>query len=187
VDVRLSSLSPGLAGCYFYNNPAIAVEAGNIYLLAECFELLPGGSRDESEWRTVVFRARLEGPPPDWTWEYVGSIANHADATELGAGHLVSPNVARAVDGSLLVLYAPKSGAAQGCVALELESIDPPVLRRDCDGGLVVRARQTANANASWHTGACTYDPGSSTGIIMTAVDASSGFSASLHATTLKP
>jgi hypothetical protein len=68
-----------------------------------------------------------------------------------------------------------------GCVALELVSIDPPALARDCSGRVVVRARIEGS-----FVGACTHDPRSATGIVATS-QAVGGGSWMLHASGARP
>ena len=68
-----------------------------------------------------------------------------------------------------------------GCVALELESIDPPVLARDCSGRVVERARIGGST-----VGACTHDPGSATGIVAT-TQAAGGGSWMINASGARP
>lgn len=57
-----------------------------------------------------------------------------------------------------------------GCVAIELASIDPPALKRDCTGNLAIRRRVTGTG-----VGACTHDRGSVTGIVATSQGPASG------------
>jgi hypothetical protein len=101
---------------------------------------------------------RPAGPPP------------HAGiATELGADTLRQPDVSRAADGTLVALLtpahidanSPTGTTGDGCVALELESIEPPRLARDCDGNLIVR-EQVSGLGVS----ACSHHAASATGIV---------------------
>jgi hypothetical protein len=189
-QVRASQLSLKLAACGFFNNPAIFFEAGRLYLVAECLEF-DGGQVSEARSRMVVLRTRPSGPPPTWGWEYVGVLADRALARELGGERLVSATISRAGDGTLLFMATPIAASAgipgQGCVAIELASIDPPAPRRNAAGGLIVRARQTAVADAGWHTGACSHDPRSATGIVSVAATTAKGLQAELLATGLRP
>jgi hypothetical protein len=188
--VRANQLSLTLATCGFFNNPAVFFEAGRLYLVAECLEF-DSGQVSEARSRMVVLRTRPTGAPPTWGWEYVGVLAERALARELGGERLVSATITRAGDGTLLFLATPMAGSAgipgQGCVAIELASIDPPAVRRNASGGVIVRARQTAAADAGWHTGACTHDPRSATGIVSVAATTAKGLQAELLATGLRP
>ena len=188
--VRANQLSLTLATCGFFNNPAIFAEGGRLYLVAECLEF-DSGQISEARSRMVVLRTRPSGAPPTWGWEYVGVLADRALARELGGERLVSATITRAADGTLLFMATPMAGSAgipgQGCVAIELASIDPPAVRRNAGGGVIVRARQTAAADAGWHTGACTHDPRSATGIVSVAATTSKGLQAELLATGLRP
>jgi hypothetical protein len=187
--VRVDALSPTLAGCAFFNNPAIFAEGERLHVVAECMEFdrnVVSAARS----RMVVLRTRPVGAPAGWSWEYVGVLADLALARELGGERLVSATISRAVDGTLLFMATPiaaSNGVGMGCVAVELASLDPPALRRNAAGALVVRARQTAAGDAGWHTGACTHDPRSATGIVSVAATTSNGLQAELLATGLKP
>ena len=118
-----------------------------------------------------AFATTPTGTPATWTWRHVGQLADHALATELGQDTILQPDLARAADGTLLFLVTPAhvdpnnqvGTTGVGCVAVELESIDPPVIRRDCAGRAVVRARADGEG-----IGACTYDAASSTGLTYT-------------------
>lgn len=187
--VRVNALSPTLAGCTFFNNPAIFAQGDRLYLVPECLEF-DGNVVSAARSRMVVLRTRPVGAPSTWVWEYVGVIADQALARELGGERVVSATISRTVNGTLLFMATPlggSSGVGTGCVAVELASLDPPSMRRNAAGQLVVRARQTAAGDAGWHTGACTHDPRSATGIVSVAATTSNGLQAELLATGLKP
>jgi hypothetical protein len=98
-------------------------------------------------------------------------LADHRLAVELADDTIQQPEVSRAADGTLIALFTPAHADAavqvgtvgDGCLALELSSIDPPVLARDCAGKVVVRAEVRGTG-----VGACTHDPASATGIAVT-------------------
>ena len=189
VDVRLNSLSPALARCFVFNNPALAYENGKLYLITECLVLAAMGANDAVNSFIVVFSTSARGPPPTWSWSYVGSLADHALATELGASMFVSPNVSRGSDGKLLLIATPAdvnpsvpSGSeGNGCVVLELDALDPPTVSRDCAGNAVVRARMTGPAGS----GSCTHHRNSTSGVIWTGQPTPSHYV--LHRSTLFP
>jgi hypothetical protein len=122
---------------------------------------------------------------------YVGVLADQALAREMGGERLTSATISRAADGALLFMSTPRTGPGgilgNGCVAIELASLDPPAVRRGAGGSLVVRARQTATADAGWHTGACTHDPPLGQRHRQRRRDHSNGLQAELLATGLKP
>ena len=188
--VRVNALSPTLAGCVFFNNPAIFAQGDRLYVVAECLEF-DGSAISDARSRMVVLRTRPVGAPSGWAWEYVGVLADRALALEMGGERLTSATISRAADAALLFMATPRTGTAgilgTGCVAIELASLDPPAVRRSASGSLVVRARQTATADAGWHTGACTHDARSATGILTVAATTSNGLQAELLATGLKP
>ena len=188
--VRVNALSPALAGCVFFNNPAIFAQGDRVYVVAECLEF-DGNAVSDARSRMVVLRTRPVGTPSGWTWEYVGVLADQALARELGGERLTSATISRAADGALLFMSTPRTGPGgilgTGCVAIELASLDPPAVRRSAGSSLVVRARQTATADAGWHTGACTHDPRSASGIVSVAATTTNGLQAELLTTGLKP
>ena len=191
VNVRLTALSPLLSGCAFWNNPAISWQGDHLYVITECIEL-DGAVVSASRTRMVVFATDAVGAPTSWQWSYAGVLADHAVAVELGGNRLESADISLGRDGSLLFTAALDGGntgdVGLGCQVLELASLNPPALRRSATGKLVVRAVQTAAADASWHTGACTYDPSSSSGLITVAASTSAAaLSAELRSTGLRP
>jgi hypothetical protein len=187
--VNLNALAPQLAGCGMWNNPVVAALVGRLYVVAECLEF-DGKEVNHERTRMIVLSTAAAGRPPDWRWDYVGVLADHALARELGGERLVSATIARGRDGALLFIATPQAGrelTGQGCVVLELDSLDPPRIRRDATGRPQLRAVQTASADRSWHTGACTYDPTSSTGLLTVAATTSRGLQAEIRATRLRP
>jgi hypothetical protein len=185
--VRLTALDPALRDCAMWNNPAIVAEIGRLYVVAECLAF-NGTAVDARRSRIVVFRTTPAGAPASWQWTYAGVLADHALAEAIGGDRTVSPNISRAADGTrLLVLTPHAAGSGQGCVVLALESLDPPRVRRDGDGRPIVRARQVARRVDGWHTGACTHDPASDTGLITVAATTSRGLQAELRSTGLRP
>lgn len=170
-DVRLDQLA-GLprAHCAMLNNPEVFTEQDQLYLIVECLAFV-GQTADYANTTTQVFATTPSGAPATWTWRHVGKLADDSLASELGQDTILQPDLARASDGTLLFILTPAhvdpnnhvGTTGVGCVAVELESIDPPVIRRDCAGRAVVRARADGEG-----IGACTYDAASSTGLTYT-------------------
>ena len=109
----------------------------------------------------VVLVTQPNGLPATWQWRYAGILSDESLAAELGGDILIQPDLAFAADGTPLALLtvATASGAfvgydKNGCRAIELASIDPPLPKRGCDGSLIVRASLTGAQTSS-----CTYDP----------------------------
>jgi len=186
--VDLSSLSPELSDCAMWNNPVVTHQGGRLVLVPECL-VFRGQTPVEERTRMVVFSTDAKGAPRSWTWRYDGIIADHALAVELGGDKLVSPEIQRARDGTLLFIASPqknKGAFGLGCVVMELESLAPPRLRRDAAGRVVIRARQTSPESASWRTGACTFSAASETGLVTVGAKAGRGLDTRLLATGLK-
>ncbi len=187
--VDLNALAPELADCAMWNNPAIAARGGRVYVIPECL-VFRGRNIDQQRSRMIVISAQQNGAPSQWRWRYDGVLADRALAQALGSERLVSAVIVRGRNGGLLFIATPQTGRGpfgQGCVALALESLDPPRLRRSSDGAPVIVARQTARGDRTWHTGACAYDASSETGIVTVAATTRRGLRAELHATGLRP
>jgi hypothetical protein len=178
VDARLDQVA-GLPvpHCAMLNNPTLFARDATLYLIVECLAFV-GQDADYANTSTQVFATTPAGAPSSWAWRHAGELADHAIATELGGDTILQPDVSLGADGELVALITPAHVDAaspvgttgDGCVALELESLDPPRLARDCDGGLVIRKRVTGLG-----VGACTHDRDAVTGIVATSQGATGG------------
>jgi hypothetical protein len=156
--------------CAMLNNPTLFAQGSTLYLIVECLAFV-GQAPDYVNTSTQVFATVPTGAPSTWTWRHAGELADHAIATELGNDTIRQPDVSLAADGTPVALItpahidanSPTGTTGDGCVAIRLESIDPPRRARDCRGELVVRERVTGTG-----IGACTHDRASATGIIAT-------------------
>lgn len=196
-NARLNELAGlPIEHCAMVNNPSLYSQGDTLYLAVECLAFV--GTTPDHEHSTIqLFATTPAGDPQSWTWRHVGMPADYGVAVELytrfgaeaGAQPMMmQPNLTLAADGTLLMLLAVTredlsqqvASHPEGCVALELTSLEPPVLARDCDGQAVVRA-------AVWGDtlGACTFDAISATGII--AHNQQQGVPRSLYATGLAP
>jgi hypothetical protein len=167
VTTILEDISPAgsISDCYFFNNPAITVVDGTLYLAAECWVPGSGDVQDATLARVVLYATTPTGPAPTWVWHYVGVLADHDMAVALGGVTLDEPDFSRAADGTLLLTLSPTvvggpTGSLNiGCLSLAMTSLDPPTYATACDGGFDVRAELV-------DAGACTYDARSATGLI---------------------
>jgi hypothetical protein len=177
-NVRLDQLA-GLPvqHCAILNNPTLFVQGTTLYLIVECLAFV-GPIPDYANTTTQVFATSPVGAPTSWTWRYAGKLGDAQLAADLGNDTIRQPDVSLAGDGTPIALItpahvdaaSPTGTVGDGCVALELDSIDPPVLARDCSGNPIVRARITGAG-----VGACTHDPASLSGIIATSQGAAGG------------
>jgi hypothetical protein len=186
--VRLDTLAGlPLTRCAMLNNPGLFAANGTLYLVVECLAFV-GTTADFENTTTQLFATTPAGPPPGWAWRHVGTLAGHALAVELGADTILQPELARAADGTPVFIVTPSDAdptvvvgtTGRGCVALELESLEPPRLRRACDGRAVVRASITGPGY-----GACTLDSTSVTGVVATSKVGDGNWV--IHATGLRP
>jgi hypothetical protein len=177
-NVRLDQLA-GLPvpHCAMLNNPTLFTRNQTLYLIVECLAFV-GTTPDYANTTMQVFATRPSGAPTSWTWRHAGKLADQALAAQLGNDTILQPDVSLATDGTPIALITPAhidtnfqvGTVGDGCVAIELASIDPPALARDCAGNPVIRRRVTGTG-----VGACTHDRNSATGIVATSQDASGG------------
>jgi hypothetical protein len=173
--------------CAMLNNPALFARQGSLYLIVECLAFV-GTTADHPNTTVQVFKTTPTGDPSSWTWSHAGKLSDDSLAQQLGVDALQQPEVAQAADGSLLFLVTPANidttvqvkTLGSGCVAIEMTSLDPPQLKRNCDGTALIRATVKGKGH-----GACTYDSASNTGII--AHVQWEGHPYTMHASGLKP
>jgi hypothetical protein len=149
--------------CAIVNNPSLFGLGSTLYLSIDCVAFT-NGIVDPTRATQQLFATTPSGPAAMWRWRYVGRLGDATLAQQLGFQTLTNPVVAIAVDGTLLLMDTVSNVSASGqgtSVALELASLEPFVLRRDCAGRPIVRA-------AAANLGACAYDAASLSGIIAT-------------------
>jgi len=154
--------------CAMLNNPALFVRGLTLYLLVECLAF-SGSTLDFANTTAQLFATTPSGPPVSWTWRHAGTLAGVSLAQELQDDTVQQYGLTVGAGGAVLVLVTPAHGdpASQtgvigdGCVALELASLEPPVLRRDCAGRAVVRARLPGPGVQS-----CAHDAASVSGLV---------------------
>lgn len=178
---------------FFWNEPSLYYEDGTLYLVMVSFHLKNRSdiSRDSVE----VFATRPEGAPSSWHWEYKGKLAGKNEASFLQATRLTQIDISRGMQGKLLLIASPDdwNEAAgdynhKGCVALEIASLEKPSLKKNVDGRLVLHARIWDSRANELGSAACSYVPGSVTGILFTRRNKTQNeLTASLWQTYLNP
>lgn len=189
---RLSALSPQLSGCTFRDS-ALEFADGQLFLAAQCSHFTQGGE-DFARGFVAVFATRPSGPVAGWRWRYVGQLADHGDAVELGGESLLQTELTRDRAGRLLAVFSPSADAPTsvlhthfGCRVVEIVSLVPPRLRRS-GGALSVVADVRASDQLPTGPGACTYEPASSTGVMIVRRSLAGGSPVvSLHPSRLRP
>lgn len=171
-DIDLSKLDPELSACAAWTEPSLFGEAGRLYLVAQCLVLEPEtADRDPDSEFIGVFVSDGDGPIRALDWRWLGRLTSSRDARRLGGHVLTQAEVTTARDGTRLLLVTPKNLEPEehhlGCLALELESLDPPRLRRRSSGRPLVRVRLDSSDSTGLGPGLCSYAPTSSTGILM--------------------
>jgi hypothetical protein len=187
-DQNLSSLSSQLTGCV-WRDPGILVHDTTLYLAVECSLFTQTGERTADEF-VGVFATQPQGSPKTWKWRFIGKLTSPADATALGGEMLEQTELDVARDGLLIAIFSPSKPSSPlathyGCKVVEVASIDPPALVRDAAGQPNVLASVTASDVGPYGPAACTYDPASSTGVVLARRVLDPGLTFTLNSTGL--
>ncbi len=187
VDTNLSALSPDLSNCGVFFEPALYYQSGTLYLVTVCTT-----TSFSSATKVAVFSTQPQGDIKSWKWQYKGVLASTKEANELGGDGLTQVDIAKSTDGSLLMIASIIKGNTVenhlGCKAVQIQSLDSPQLTRDSSGQLITKAYITTSDLLPVGTGACTYDPGSSTGmLVVRRSKASAALVVQLNDTGIKP
>ena len=164
-----------------------------MYLAAVCLSFDVQTQEQHPERGLVaLFATEPHGEVDSWSWRYVGKLAGHDEAVELGGEHLLQVDLAYSKDGGLLAILSPSHvdelEIHHGCRILALESLDPPALARGDDGSLEVLAAINAPDLTEFGPGACGYESSSETGILFTRREWSAEEMVwSIHTTGLRP
>lgn len=201
VGVNLNELSTDFPAVFIPMEPALYFRAGTLYLAFVCIAFDRTTPKLEKSFIAVI-STQPRGSVGDWKWKYLGKLAGHAEAAELGGESLTQIELAEGRAGELLAIMTPnawKTGEAaardafwgfshKGCAAVAVASLDPPALKRNSEGKLAVRAF-LAPPKKGRGNGAAAYDPASETGIIITLNDIVLGRHMvwSLHSTAIHP
>ena len=194
VNVNLASLSPAVKKCDIWNEPALYWQDNTLYLSTFC-QTYSGKTIDASQSDFEIFSTPAQGAVQNWKWSYVGELTNGSIAEELGQPGTTQMDIARGSKGQLLAILSPyhydasaKDNAHTGCDAVEISSINPPTFAHDSSGKLIVDAAITASDQGELGPAACTYDPASVTGMLMTKrVKSSSQFISTVNVTGVRP
>ncbi len=152
-----------LSGCTAFTEPELFVFQNETYLIGQCL-VFTDGSRDPSAEKLFLLKQ------DDTEYIYVAALTNYNDAQQFGADVLTQPDVSFARDGAVILTMTPKVLGSdpehQGCVVVTFDDFAEGALIRTSSGSLVERAIITAEGNGLG-PGLCTYDPNSSTGILI--------------------
>lgn len=158
---------------FFWNEPSLYFENGTLYLIMVAFNLR--NRQDISRDAVYVFAATPDGEPASWQWEYKGELLGNAEAKMLGATRFTQVDVVRGKNGDLLLIASPDDWNTEfgdynhkGCVALEIASLEEPSIQKDASGNVLLRARISDSQANELGSAACSYDPNSTTGILLT-------------------
>ncbi len=159
---------------FFWNEPALYFENGKLYLVMVAF-VYEGSTPAMNKNNIYVYSTTPTGEPQSWNWGYVGKLTDPSIAAELNGERLTQVDIAKGKDGKLYAILTPDDWNTtyndfnhKGCKVIELESIDPPKIKRGNDGKIVVRAIVTASDAGPLGSAASGYDPSSATGLLFT-------------------
>jgi hypothetical protein len=194
-DLNLAALSPNLARCGMWNEPALHFQNGELVLALRCLVFGTNGVPKVEQSDLVVFATKPARNIHELEWRYVGVLAGGKEAQELGGSGLTQVDFALGIDGQLLAILSPDSWSDTekdfvhfGCQVVEVESLAPPAFERDSNGNLRIRATITASDLPAFGPAACAYDPVSKTGIIIGRRIKQTGFmEVLLHSTRINP
>jgi len=188
---NLAALAGELSGCT-WNDPGLLYHDDTLYLAVQCSLFGPGAGAAEREF-VALFATTPDGPAAGWSWRYLGKLAGHAEARELGGEMLMQTDLAVGASGRLVAIFSPSAPATPlaahfGCRVVEVESLRPPRLARAASGQLRVLASVTATDLLPGGPGACAYDAGSTTGVVIVRrVQQPGQLLVSLHASRVRP
>ena len=186
ITQNLAALNAATAKCSAFGQQALTYATGILYLSLECTETPGTGTLDAHEGSHFLYATTPAGSDASqWVWSYVGEFATPAQAVKLGTAEGVSYDFftemqfVQTAAGLAVVItpaaYAP-AGSTQpviqyGCRVIPIASLTSPALTVDpTSGAPVVNAKVTESdlyTGANEGPAACTYDPASSTGILM--------------------
>ncbi|MEW5741892.1 MAG: sialidase family protein [Myxococcota bacterium] len=166
VTVRLSDF-PGLDGCTFFDAGVLWAQ-DRLRLGVQCLRFTPTGEEDVARELVALFSTDAAGAPRSWQWRFDGVLTTAADAAFFGHSTLLQTELAFSRDGAVLALLSPSEPGAtlathDGCRAVEVAALDQAALRRDAAGNPLVRGTVVDDLG----TGACTYEPAATTGVVM--------------------
>ncbi len=196
-DAASVAMEPSLANCVVWNEPALIAQGSMIYLAAQCLTF-NAGSQDNDFYALFAANPEATDPldPSKWTWTFKGKFAGPSDAQALASNYLVQMDLARKADGTILSIFTPAvpgmlygmpTDVHRGRRVVPMSALDPPSLAHDPAGNPIVLATVT-ESDLPLGPGACTYEPTSLTGILITRrIAEPSMFSLSLEETFLRP
>lgn len=157
---------PEVRDCVAFTEPALFTYGGSTYVAMQCSFAGSIGTPFEPE-RIALFEEVPGG------YRYIATLANGFDAEDFDTDFFGQPDIAVAEDGTILLLVTPtlRDGETlkDGCIVFEFEDFESGLLKRDRRGTLIPRAIITADGNGLG-PGLCTYDPNSSTGVLLVIV-----------------
>jgi hypothetical protein len=204
----LSASFAAAGNCDHMDQPAWWSAGNVLYLSLQCFQTPPRVDANRLGFLVFSTQPSASSSPADpttWTWSYGGVFATTTQAARLGAKegttyHLFTElQFASSTSGQLVALLNPcqvVSGGVQpvtqyGVRVFNVTSMSPPALATDVSGTPVTVASVVISdlfRTPNQGTGAATYDPASSTGIIIVRKlenDPTLGFFVSLYASGL--
>lgn len=149
---------PDLGTCLVFTEPALLAADGRLYAALFCFR-----SADRQE-IVLVKRSHESG-----AWSYAGTLLSTADAVAIdpGLAGFNAPDL-YAVDAMTRLIVSPTSGSAYlGCLEYGLDLATGALLDENGDGPDATLAIPKNPDPDVFQTGACTYQQGMATGVVV--------------------
>lgn len=153
--------------CAMANNPTLFAQEQTLYLAFECLSFLGPAFRPNRS-TVQLIATEPDGDPSTWNWRHAGILADGATFAELGADYLQQPDLALGSRNEILLTLTPArenpdglENIHEGLRVLELDSLEPPTLVRDCRAELLVHAAMDTEG-----VGGCGYSAESATGLM---------------------
>ena len=152
--IRLHELDPALASCVAFTEPGLHSFGADLYLSLVCANPTSGNA-------IILLRAI----DPATTWEYVGTLADDADAMTVNPVWVgfSAPELFDAGGVTYLSLsptepFAPGVDLYAGCTLFQVEALMSAALVRAPGSGLPIPLLEVRGVDGGVNDGACSYD-----------------------------
>jgi len=151
-------VDPDLGGCLVFTEPGILAAGGKLYIAMYCFQ-----SRQDQDVVLVAF-SHASG-----AWSHLGTLLTTADAVDINPA-LVGFNAPDlySVGSSTRLIVSPTTGSAYlGCIEYGLDLAAGALVDSNGDGPDPLLGIEKNPDGEVFQTGACSYQEGISTGIVL--------------------
>ncbi len=176
--VNLGSLDPEVNGCTTFYEPSLIMSGNDLLLYLACTP-----NNVANRFYAVFKTTDPQDHAGNWTWTYIEEgptkFANEKDAVSIGrffsgtSTYVTQMDLAPSKNPGITLAIATAAfdnangKNSNGCVAAEMESLDPPKFVYNAQGQVQVDAWITSPDSQDTGPGSCTYSPYSATGMIL--------------------